>query len=237
MIRFDGNRIMLLDSDEVGSRKLMQELTKNGAQCSMSSSFAEAKKLFGIYDFDLVLSSPELSDGHLKDFVEWYRKNIGDTTIFAEVSQSPALLTGICEYVDKNKPFPEFLKLVNGLLFDFVEFERNMSDMSEQNGISFELTVDQNSYCARPLEFDADSLLLGLENTLAPGTIAKLKVTFHDFRHVEVFNLIGVMGRMTVESQIFVIDKNYTKNWTEVMNFLSERQNKITKFLNKAAGN
>jgi hypothetical protein len=236
MIRFDGNRVLLIDTDEVSAKKLMQEMIKNGAQCSLALTFLDAKKLFNIFDFDLILSSVQLPDGHLKDFIGWYQKNISDTTIFAEVSLIAPELTGICQHLDRNLPMAEFLKKTNALLFDFNEFESQMSDMSEHNGITFELSVDSKSYSVRPLEFDKESLLLGIDKPLAQGTITKLKITFHDFRRTDVFELNGVMGKQTADSQIFEIDRSFAQKWNEVMKCLGDRQSSITKFLNKVSG-
>jgi hypothetical protein len=236
MIRFDSNRILLIDADNLGSRKVMLEFTKSGGKCSIASCFEDAKKLFNMFDYDMVLSEFNLSDGNFTDFFKWYQSNVCDTTVFAVTSlKKPELPSGVA-FLDKALTLETFMKEANDLLFDFKEFENNLSDLSNNNGIAFELTIDQKCFVAKPIEFDGKMLILGLEKTMAPGTIAKLKITFHDFRHAEIFNLIGVMGKVLTDCQVFQVDQAYSENWNAALKCLNDRQLSITKFMNKVAG-
>ncbi len=236
MIRFDSNRILLIDSDNLSSRKLMLEFTKFGGKCSIASCFEDAKKLFNMFDYDMVLSEFKLIDGVFSDFYKWYQSNVCDTTVFAVTSYTKSELPAGVNFLDKNLSLDDFIKATNDLLFDFKEFESNLSDLSDSNGVAFELTVNQKCFVAKPIEFNDKMMIIGLEKTLAPGTIAKLKITFHDFKHAEVFNLIGVMGKVLTDCQVFQIDQTYSENWSAALKCLTDRQMSITKFMNKVAG-
>lgn len=236
MIRFDGNRLLLVDIDNFSSRKLMLEIIRYGGKCSVACCFEDAKKLFNLFDYDLVLSCRSLPDGKLIDFIQWYQLNVCDTTLFAVIGNGPDTALDHLPYIDKDLPITDFLDRTNSLLFDFKEFESNLSSMSENNGVSFELTFDQRTYVIRPLEFELNSMVVGIEKTLAPGSIAKVKVTFHDFKKSEIFNLIGVMGKPLTESQVFQVDQSSKDNWNAVMKCLVDRQLAIAKFINKVAG-
>lgn len=241
MNRFDGNTILIADGDKAFGTQLADVLSYNGATCFYSADLESAKKLFGKYDFDLVISNYYLSDGVIHQMIDWCSDNLRTLPIFtcvgyplpadSELSQKYS----IADVFSKNDA-RRMLTGLSKLLFDFNQFHESLLEMVVPTEVIIEIKVGPNSFLVRPIELTADSMFVQMDCNFTRGTFGVLKFSLGQGENSQNFIIPGFFEGQYSEGQMFKINKTYLPNWDRFLKFLDDKQMDITHFMKKAAG-
>lgn len=241
MNRFDGNTILIAESDRDFGAQLAQALSFNGATCFYAEDLKHAQELFGKYDFDLVISNYYLSDGVIHQMIDWCSDNLQTLPIFTCIGYP---LAGDCELSQKHSIADVFSKndsrrIMSGLtklLFDFNQFHESLLEMISPTEVLIDIQVGISSFIVRPIELNNDSMYVQLDCQFTRGTFGVLKFSLGQGENSQTFTIPGFFEGQFSEGQVFKINKKYISNWLKFLAFLHDKQMKITYFMNKAAG-
>jgi hypothetical protein len=241
MNRFDGNTILIAEGDRVFGTQLAEVLSFKGATCFYAEDLENAQKLFGKYDFDLVISNYYLSDGVIHQMIDWCSENLQTLPIFTCIGYP---LAGDCELSQKHSIADVFSKndprrILSGLsklLFDFNQFHESLLEMISPTEVLIEIQVGISSFIVRPIELNNDSMYVHVDRQFARGTFGVLKFSLGQDENSQNFIIPGFFEGKFSEGQVFRINRKYISNWLKFLAFLDDKQMKITCFMNKAAG-
>jgi hypothetical protein len=241
MMRFDGNSILLVDTDLEFLNHLAAELTGRGVQCFTANDMTSAKDLLCRYDFDLVVANYYLSDGIFYQLIDWCTANLSFLPIFtcvghpfvgeSELSRKHAIAV-----VFQKGDVEPILSGISKLLFNFQDFQQGLLEMIEPIEIKIEITVSDYNFLATPAEIHDDHMYLALDREFPTGTFGVLRFGFALADRYQSLIIPGFLDGRSASGERFVVDVRYLGHWKCFLDYLDMKQLNISKFLSKAAG-
>ncbi len=241
MIRFNGNSILVVETDKAYSYQLREILEERGALVMTTLTLAEAKKNLNRADFDMIICSQSLSDGTARDLMDWCKDSLSSLPIFAalgnctqfEKKQLQKLgVENFFSRTDSVKLFDD----ISRALFSFDDFKKNFLESRYEKGISYELKIGGKKIMVKALEIMEKGLFLSFETPFSLGHSATLFLNCSDGLNIESVSLRGDLQGEFSGGQYFHVHDEDMKLWENLLSQLCKKQDDVTQFLKKASG-
>lgn len=241
MIKFNGNSILLVETDQAYAIQLKEILVEKGAMVTLTHTYKDAQKILNRSDFDLMISAHNLGDGNIRDLFQWCKDSLSSIPVMASI--------GNCTQLEKKqlqKMGVEFffskadsLKLIDDIsrsLFSFEDFKQNFLDSRHEKGILYELKVGGKKFAVKALEIMDKGIFLSFEAPFGLGHEASLQLSGCEKLNIEPVTVNGVLQGEFSEGQFFRVNESDLKRWENLLSQLNKKQGEVTEFLKKASG-
>jgi CheY-like chemotaxis protein len=241
MIRFDGNTILIADSDDSYVSRLSAVLSEHGATCFTAADIEESKKCFRQHDFDLVIANYYLSDGIIHQLIDWCSSNLKMQPIFTCTSYPLSNDVSLCHKQSIACTFSKtdtgsLLTALPHLLFDLNEYHERLLEIVSPEEIKLSICIGEKDYLVSAIEVTDESIHVDIQDMIKNGTFGILTFSLDVENEIHNFKIPGSFTNKCADGMIFTVNKNYVSSWEQFLKFLSMKQMNISDFLNKAAG-
>jgi ActR/RegA family two-component response regulator len=241
MIRFNGNTILVVETDKAYSQQLKQILEERGALVMINLTLSEAKQSLHRADFDMIICSQTLADGSARDLMDWCKDSLATLPIFAaigncsqfEMKQLQKL--GVVNFFSRNDSVKLFEDIYRAL-FSFDEFKKSFLDSIYEKAITYELKVGGKKIAVKALEIMEGGVFLSFETPFTFAHSATLILNCSDGLNIESVILRGDLVGEFAGGQFFHVHDEDRKLWENLISQFSKKQDDVTQFLKKASG-
>jgi CheY-like chemotaxis protein len=241
MIKFNGNSILVVESDKVYAIQLKQILEERGAILSVCHSLSDARKNLNNSDFDMIICAHQIADGSARELMEWCKDCLSTLPIFSAIGNCTQIekkqleKLGVQHFLSKN----DSVKLFNDIsraLFSFDEFRKNYLDSRIEKGIQYELSVGDKVLHVKALEIMDKGVFLSFDAPFKFGHAARLSLTCTPELQIDSITVTGMLQGEFAEGQFFRVNDEFFDSWKTLLNQLDKKQEEVTMFLKKASG-
>ncbi len=241
MIRYNGNSILVVGTDEAYALQMREVLEERGAIVRYCITLVQAKKNLSKSDFDMIICSKSLNDGSARDLINWCKDNLSNIPIFSALGEYTQLEKkqlqniGVKNFFSRNNA-SNLLDDISRALFNFDEFKKNLLESHYEKGISYELKVGGKKIIVKAQNIMDRGVFLSFEAPLSVGFPATLFLNFADVLNLQSISLRGDLQGEFAGGQYFQVSKEDMKQWENLLSHLCKKQDDVTEFLKKASG-
>lgn len=241
MISFDGNSILLVESDKAYAVQLKEGLTRRGAMVTLSHSIAEAKVYLGQSDFDLLVTGHQFSDGPVRELVEWCKDSLSNVPTFSAMGNCSQLerrqleKLGVQSFLLRGHS-EEIFQSISKALFNIHDFKKKYLESTLEKGINYELRVGNKRISVKALEITDQGIFLSFESPFRLGLSGRLELVCSEEIHMDSFHVEGILQGQSSEGIFFKISDQDKVRWVEFLSQLNRKQDEVSEFLRKASG-
>ncbi len=241
MSRFNGNSILIVDNDQVYATQLKEILEARGAMVMKTLSLQEARIGMNRCDFDMVICSHKLPDGHARELVEWCKDSLSSLPIFAAIGNCTQLekkqleKLGVKSFLSKSDSAILFDD-ISKALFSIESFGKDFLEAKFEKGIAYELKVGGKKIVVRALEILEKGIILSFETPFTFGHPATLVLTACDGLMIDSCIVNGTLQGESSDGQFFKVNDEDLVSWRQLLKQLDKKQDEVTEFLKRASG-
>ena len=241
MISFNGNSILVVESDVAYAVQLKQMLSDRGAIVALSHTVDDAKKCLNRSDFDMIISTHKFADGSARDLFTWCKDSLSNVPVLAAIGNCTQFekkqleKLGVESFFSKSDSVKLFEE-ISIALFDIDEFKKNYLESRFEKGISYELKVGNKKISVKALEIMDKGVFLSFETPFTFGHEASLELKCPEGLDITALIVTGMLQGEFAGGQFFKVNDEYTAKWEKFLTELNRKQGEVSEFLRKASG-